>query len=351
MNAPSVAHTQPEGDVSSVSSEAAGDEHLVELTDLSVQFKLGQRTVDAVRGVSLHMSPGEVLGVVGESGSGKTVTALSLIGLLPPNGRLSGGTVKFQGQALGQKRLAEIRGDRIGMVFQNPLSSFNPVLRVGAQVAEVLQLHRDMPRREALEEAARLLGRVGISEPRKRLASYPHEFSGGMLQRAMIAMAIACQPALLIADEPTTSLDVTVQAQVLELFASLRSDYGMGLLLITHNLAVVANVADRVAVMYAGRVVEQGAVADVLANPTHPYTAGLLRAVPKLGNADPLRAIPGQPPSLTARVSGCAYRTRCPLAGPECEADPPLRTVAAGRDAACWNAEPGMLSKLPGGTP
>jgi len=346
VNAPPLVPIQPDGDTGV--NDTASNEHLVELTDLSVQFELGHRTVDAVRGVSLTMKPGEVLGVVGESGSGKTVTALSLIGLLPPNGSLRSGSVRFQGQTLDQKRLAEIRGDRIGMVFQNPLSSFNPVLRVGAQIAEVLQLHRGMGRKQAIEEAGLLLVRVGISEPQKRLMSYPHEFSGGMLQRAMIAMAIACQPALLIADEPTTSLDVTVQAQVLELFAGLRADFGMGLLLITHNLAVVANVADRVVVMYAGRVVEHGPVREVLGSPTHPYTAGLLQAVPKLGNADPLQAIPGQPPSLTGRVNGCAYRTRCPLAGPECEADPPLRLVLADREAACWNADAAMLRKFRG---
>jgi oligopeptide/dipeptide ABC transporter ATP-binding protein len=312
---------------------------LLELRDLDVRFKLEDRTVHAVRGVSLDLRAGEVLGVVGESGSGKTVTALSLMGLLPASAKTTSSSITFDGRPLDAARLKQIRGDRMAMVFQNPLLSFNPVQRVGAQIGEVLQLHKRVARRQSLIDAAGLLERVGIPEPQKRLLSYPHEFSGGMLQRAMIAMAIACRPAALLADEPTTSLDVTVQAQVLELFASLRSEFGMALMLITHSLAVVANLADRVAVMYAGRVVEQGPVAEVLAAPRHPYTVALLRAVPKLGSVDPLIAIPGQPPDLTGTLTGCAYRDRCSIAGPECEADPALRRLAAGHDAACWKAD------------
>jgi oligopeptide/dipeptide ABC transporter ATP-binding protein len=312
---------------------------LLALRRLKVDFKLDRRRVHAVRGVNLDLRAGEVLGVVGESGSGKTVTALSLMGLLPKTASVSTDSLMFEDKPLDPRRLRSVRGDRIAMVFQNPLSSFNPVQRVGVQIAEVLELHRGVSRAAALDEAAALLARVGIPESRKRLMSYPHEFSGGMLQRAMIAMAIACSPALLIADEPTTSLDVTVQAQVLELFASLRAEYGMALMMITHSLAVVANIADRVAVMYAGRVVEQGPVRDVLSAPAHPYTRALLQAVPKLGSPDAPRSIPGQPPDLSGEVAGCAYRARCELAGVECEVDPALETVGEAHDVACWNSE------------
>jgi oligopeptide/dipeptide ABC transporter ATP-binding protein len=312
---------------------------LLALRRLKVDFKLDRRRVHAVRGVDLDVRAGEVLGVVGESGSGKTVTALSLMGLLPKTASVTTEALTFEGKPLDARSLRSVRGDRIAMVFQNPLSSFNPVQRVGVQIAEVLELHRGESRSAALDEAAALLSRVGIPESRNRLMSYPHEFSGGMLQRAMIAMAIACSPALLIADEPTTSLDVTVQAQVLELFASLQAEYGMALMMITHSLAVVANIADRVAVMYAGRVVEQGPVREVLSAPAHPYTRALLQAVPKLGNPHAPRSIPGQPPDLTGEVVGCAYRARCELAGVECEVDPALEAVAEAHDVACWHSE------------
>ena len=304
---------------------------LLSVRDLSVTFAGG---VAAVRDLSFTVDAGEVVGVVGESGSGKTATALAVLGLLPRSAVVEG-SVWWKGSPMSA---AAVRGREVGMVFQEPVSSLNPVRSVGAQVAEVLRVHEGLGRRAAADRAAELLAMVGLRSP----SSYPHELSGGMCQRAMIAMAIACGPDLLIADEPTTALDVTVQAQVLDVLARVRSELGMAMLLITHDLGVVAGVADRVVVMYAGSQVEAGAVDDVFASPRHPYTAGLLASLPSLVGNGPLAGIGGTPPSPMALPSGCPFHPRCPIArapGVCSDVVPPLRPVGSSSLSACHFAE------------
>jgi len=297
-----------------------------------------------VNGMSFDLAPGEALGVVGESGSGKSVSAAALLGLLGPTARVTSGSALFEGSdllRLSRRQLRQVRGRRIGIVFQDPLNSLNPVLRVGAQIEEMLQAHGIGGAAARLDRTRELLRLVGIAEPERAAAAYPHQLSGGMRQRAMIAIAIACQPALLIADEPTTALDVTIQAQILEHFRSLRHRFGMALLLITHDLGIVAGTTDRVVVMYAGRVVEKGPTGEILADPRHPYTQGLLRSLPRLDRprVSQLHPIEGSPPDPSRPMAGCAFKLRCPKRVARCEESPSLASSGQGRAVACWIAQ------------
>lgn len=318
-------------------------EQVLCVDDLVVEFDTFGGKVRAVRGVSYSVNAGETLAVVGESGCGKSVTVQALMGLIPmPPGRIVRGSARLLGEeliGLSQKELNRVRGANMGMIFQDPMTSLNPTMRVGEQIAETLVVHRGLSNREALKEAVRLLERTRIPEAAQRVRQYPFEFSGGMLQRVMIAISLACKPRLLIADEPTTALDVTIQDQVLELMKELQREDGMAIILITHDLGVVARMADRVAVMYAGEVVESGTVDDIFYRATHPYTQGLKLAMPDLHQhgADQLRAIPGSPPDLFAPPPGCAYHPRCPHAMQVCSSISPSRTVFEVEHAAsCW---------------
>ncbi|MCD1261515.1 ABC transporter ATP-binding protein [Paenibacillus athensensis] len=329
------------------------DEALVTIDNLHVVLPTTAGDVHAVRGVSLTIGRGEVLALVGESGSGKSVTAKTLLRLLP-SASIRAGSIRFDGRleltALKERQLQRVRGAEIGMVFQDPMTSLNPTMTLGAQLVEGLVRHRGLRRKAARQRACKLLAQAGLGQPERRLRQYPHELSGGMRQRAMIAMALACEPKLLIADEPTTALDVTVQAQMIALMQDLTAQTGASVLLITHDWGVVAAMARRVAVMYAGRIVEQGPVDDVYAAPRHPYTQGLLRAVPRLeaqGCAS-LTPIPGAPPSLLAPPAGCAFAARCPQAQPLCrEAEPPPTELAPGHSAACWLLGPVAAQEAP----
>jgi oligopeptide transport system ATP-binding protein len=315
-------------------------EPLLEVRELAVRFPGRAGEIHAVGGISFTLEAGRTLGIVGESGSGKSQTALALLGLQAPNARL-GGSIRFEGRellGLAQRELNRIRGGRIGLVFQDPMTSLNPYLRIGTQLAEVLVQHRGVSQAAALAESARMLDAVRIADAPARLRQYPHEFSGGMRQRVLIALALLCKPALLVADEPTTALDVTVQAGILALLRELQAGLGLALLLISHDLDVVAQVCEEVLVMYAGRVVESGPAAALLAAPRHPYSAGLLAARPRLDTplGEPLRPIPGQPPDLARLPAGCAFAPRCARAAPRCvEARPDLPGDAAGRAWAC----------------
>ncbi|HZF10558.1 MAG TPA: ABC transporter ATP-binding protein [Thermoanaerobaculia bacterium] len=313
---------------------------LLDISDLRVTFPgpVGAPTA-VVRGVSLSVTRGEIVGLVGESGSGKSLTALSILGLVPRPGRVSG-RIALDGEdllTLPDAALRQVRGGRVGMVFQEPASALNPVLSVGFQVAEAVAAHRRLARRAAREEAVQLLARVALPEPRRRLDDYPHQLSGGQRQRVMIAMALAAGPDLLLADEPTTALDVTVQAQILTLLKRLRDELGLAVLLITHDFGVVAETCDRAVVMYAGEVVEEAPVAALFAAPAHPYTRALLASLPTLDRHGPLPAIPGQPPDPTARPAGCAFEPRCAEAFDRCRtARPELYPVGTGRRARCF---------------
>ena len=316
-------------------------EPLLRIDDLRVVFgPLGKEQV-AVDGVSLTLGAGEVLGVVGESGCGKTLTALAILGLIPhPPGRIAGGRIVFRGQDLvgaDTSALNRIRGKEIAMIFQEPMTALNPVFRVGEQICETMRVHDGLNRAAARKRALYLLERVGIGNPRQRLDQYPHELSGGMRQRIMIAIALACRPQILIADEPTTALDVTIQAQILLLLRDLQRELGMAVMLITHDLGVVAQVVDRVVVMYAGRIVEEGSVAAVFERPSHPYTRLLLQSIPSLDQEqDRLQTIPGMVPGLSHLPSGCRFHPRCPDARPPCrERAPAAFEVAPGHRAAC----------------
>jgi peptide/nickel transport system ATP-binding protein len=289
---------------------------LLEMSDLSVTFRTEDGDLHAVRGVDLSIEPGQILAVVGESGSGKSVTALSVLGLNPPSTTTTTGSIRLSGEELVDakpERIREVRGGEIAMVFQDPLTALNPVYSVGAQIVEMVRAHMKVTKRQAWSRAVEMLGLVGIPQPDKRAKMYPHEFSGGMRQRAMIAMALSCEPKVIIADEPTTALDVTVQAQVLELLRVRAAELGAAVMLITHDLGVVAGLADRVAVMYAGLIVESGTTDEVFSAPTHPYTIGLLDSLPSLEDSGTgqLRAIGGQPPSMLRPPSGCAFHPRC----------------------------------------
>jgi peptide/nickel transport system ATP-binding protein len=308
---------------------------------LRVEIPVKGGLLRAVRGIDLAIRAGETHGLVGESGSGKSLTALGIMGLLPARAHRSAAQLRLGAVdllALGERAMEDVRGDRVAMIFQEPMTSLNPAFTVGAQLTETLRRHRKLSRAEALERAAGMLARVGISSPRTRLAQYPHQLSGGLRQRVMIAMALLCEPKLLIADEPTTALDVTVQAQILRLLAELQRAMGLAILLITHDLSVVARVAQRVSVMYAGEIVETGAVADVFARPAHPYTRGLMAAVPvpgKVRRGEPFGTIAGVVPSLVGEIEGCAFRARCPLAHDACLQTPPVRSVGDDRRYRC----------------
>ncbi|WP_114560211.1 ABC transporter ATP-binding protein [Desertihabitans aurantiacus] len=328
------------------SSWTPTDGRLLDVEDLQVEFRTRDGVAKAINGVSLHLDEGETLAVLGESGSGKSVTAQAIMGILDtPPGFITGGSVRYCGTELltmTEKQRREIRGPEISMIFQDALSSLNPVFPVGWQIAEMLRVHRGANRSDAREAAIRLMERVNIPGARQRVNAFPHQFSGGMRQRIMIAMAIALDPAVLIADEPTTALDVTVQAQIMALLAELQEERRMGLILITHDLGVVADVADRIAVMYAGKLVETADVHSIYAAPAHPYTQGLLASIPRLDQkGQELAAIGGLPPNLTRIPPGCPFNPRCRYAQDVCRHDPPpaLREVRPGRRAACHFAE------------
>ena len=315
---------------------------LLQVEDLGVSFRTDRGHIRAVDSVSLHVEAGETLAIVGESGSGKSVTALSVLRLISDNGQIDHGRILFEGQNLlnlDRKAMRSVRGNRIGMIFQEPMSSLNPVMTIGRQVAEPIRLHRNLSWKDSLAEAASLLKEVQIPDAEARLGAYPHQFSGGMRQRVMIAMALACRPRLIIADEPTTALDVTVQAQILDLLKSLTTRTDAALILITHDLGVVARYADRVNVMYAGRIVESAAAADLYRDPKHPYTQGLMESVPRLDGDAEARLVPiqGQPPDLAHLPSGCSFTPRCKYAHERCQAHkPPLEEVALNHSSACF---------------
>jgi oligopeptide/dipeptide ABC transporter ATP-binding protein len=315
---------------------------LLEVNDLRTYFHTEDGIARAVDGVSLSVDRGEVLGVVGESGCGKSVTSLSIMGLVAEPGRIEeGSSIRFDGRELTELRegeLRKVRGDDIAMIFQEPMTSLNPVYPVGEQIMESLRLHRGLGKKEARAKAVGLLQQVGIPVPERRVDEYPHQLSGGMRQRVMIAMALANDPELLIADEPTTALDVTIQAQILELLLELRRETGMGVMLITHDLGVVAEVCDRVVVMYAGQVVEEGPVRKIFESPSHPYTEGLLAAVPRPDRrAGELAVIPGTVPAPTRWPAGCRFHDRCPYAWELCtERQPGLLEADAGQRSRCW---------------
>jgi len=318
--------------------------HLLEVRNLQTHFPTRAGLVRAVNGVSFHLDRGELLGLVGESGCGKSITALSIMRLIAPPGRIAGGEIVFDGKnllQLSEPEMRQMRGDDIAMIFQDPMTSLNPVFRVGEQIAEALRLHRKLSRKDARLAAIDSMREVAIPDPARRADDYPHQLSGGMRQRVMIAMALACDPKLLIADEPTTALDVTIQAQILELLDELRRSRELGVLLITHDLGVVAEVADRVAVMYTGKIVEESPVEELFARPRHPYTEGLRRSVPKLtvehvAKKERLETIEGVVPSPTDLPSGCHFAPRCPYRMPRCaEGEIPLYDLEGGVKVRC----------------
>ncbi|MDD9742595.1 MULTISPECIES: oligopeptide/dipeptide ABC transporter ATP-binding protein [Marinovum] len=317
-------------------------EHLLSVRDLSVSFDTPDGTVRAVNGISLDLAKRDTLAIVGESGSGKTQLAFAMLGLLARNGR-SEGSVRIEGQDilnLPEAKLNKVRAERVAMIFQDPMTSLNPYLKIGTQMAEVLQLHLGKSKRAAMEDAARMLDAVRIPDAKRRLGMYPHEFSGGMRQRIMIAMALLCRPALLIADEPTTALDVTVQAQIMELLTEVREEFGTAIILITHDLGIVAGSCERTMVMYGGRVMETGPTDKLFEAPSHPYTLGLLAAVPRLDiPQEDLLTIPGDPPDLLGLAGGCPFTPRCPLAHEPCpQRMPDLLSFDTDRKRACHAA-------------
>src|SRR5690348_1891391 len=302
---------------------------VLEIDDLSTHIQLSRSVVQAVGNIQLRIEPGETLGLVGESGCGKSMTGLSIMGLLPPGGKIVGGSIKLAGRelvGLPKEELRKIRGNEIAMIFQDPLTSLDPTKTVGYQVAEPVRLHRNVTRAEAMERAAEVLSLVGLPKPRERLKDYPHQLSGGLRQRVMIAMALSCEPKLLIADEPTTALDVTIQAQILKLLDDLKTRLGMAMLLITHDMGVIAGHADRVNVMYAGRIVETAETDNLFTHMHHPYTQALPASIPRRKQAanERLLNIPSLPPALTTPPQGCTSAPRCSKATDQCTADPPL---------------------------
>ena len=320
---------------------ATAEPPLLEVDRLQVDFDTRRGVVHGLRGVDLAIGRGETLAIVGESGSGKSVTAQAVMGLIDVPGRISGGDIRWCGQSLltpaGARAAKSIRGKDMALIFQDPMTSLNPLIRIGVQIAEVLERHLGMRRAQAWERVMELLEAVGIPAPPRRANQFPHELSGGMRQRVMIAMAIACQPKLLIADEPTTALDVTIQAQVLELLAGLQKSLNLSVILITHDLGVVAGLCERVAVMYAGRIVETGLADDVFERPAHPYTQGLIRSTPRLDDRhDRLVAIEGAPPNMIVPPAGCAFQARCPIAQSRCDDGPELVAARPHGSVACW---------------
>ncbi len=319
--------------------------NILEVKNLRTYYSTDGGTAKAVDGVSFSLGRNRTLGIVGESGCGKSVTALSIMRLVPmPPGYFAGGEILWNGQdllKLSEEQMRRLRGNDIAMIFQEPMSSLNPVYTCGYQIIEQISLHRDVSKKEARELAIEMLGLVGIPNPSERFDSYPHELSGGMRQRVMIAMALSCDPALLIADEPTTALDVTVQAQILELIGKLQGVTGMSVILITHDFGVIAELCEDVLVMYASKVVEGGSVANIFSNPLHPYTAGLLRSIPRIGSKkERLNVIEGNVPSATRLPEGCSFANRCPLSDSHCyEFEPELKEYESRHRAACWKIQ------------
>ncbi|MBK5258480.1 MAG: ABC transporter ATP-binding protein [Thermoanaerobaculia bacterium] len=324
----------------------APDDALLEVRNLRTSFPTEDGTVHAVDNVSFNVRRGEAVALVGESGCGKSVTAMSIMRLLARPGRITGGEVRFKGRdlaAIPEREMRHVRGNDIAMVFQEPMTSLNPVFKIGSQVAEAIRLHRKVSRKEAWKQAGDMLELVAIPDPHKRLDDYPHQLSGGMRQRVMIAMALSCDPELLIADEPTTALDVTIQAQIMEILAGLQKKLGLAVLLITHDLGVVAEFCERIIVMYTGRIVEQASVKDLFANPSHPYTRGLLKSLPSVAANDPtqtpgrLPTIKGMVPSLNALPPGCKFNPRCPDVMDICLGNEPASMIVGpGHDARCY---------------
>jgi oligopeptide/dipeptide ABC transporter ATP-binding protein len=345
VDTPSLDHATVVEMVPEAQRAAGPGEVLLDVRGLQTSFRLREGAVRAVTGIDLTVRRGEIVGLVGESGCGKSVSSLSIMGLIARPGVIEKGEVIFDGQdllKLSDEQMRDIRGNRISMIFQQPTSSLNPVLSVGFQIGEVLEAHRKMKRKAARERALELMRMVGIPDPKRRLSAYPHEMSGGMAQRVMIAMALACEPELLIADEPTTALDVTIQAQILDLMRALQQETGTAIILITHDLGVVAEMCDRVAVMYAGEIVEQTDVASLFEEPKHPYTRGLIGSVPVLGHMrDELTNIPGSVPNLIDLPPACRFAPRCAAriehnVTRATEAHPPLFRVAANHEVRCW---------------
>lgn len=315
-------------------------EPLLRISGLSTHFYLPQGILKAVDNIDLSLNAGETLAIVGESGCGKSATASSIMRLVSPPGRIVGGSIHFAGKdllLLSAEEMRKVRGNRISLIFQEPMTSLNPVLAIGAQVAEGLRLHRNLSRNEAGEEAIAILGQVGIPSARERFRDYPHQMSGGMRQRVMIAMALACRPQLLIADEPTTALDVTIQAQILELLDQLKEDTGMGLILISHDLGIVAERSHHTAIMYAGKIVEYATTGELFANPLHPYTQGLLDSLPQNSEpGKPLKTIPGAVPNLLDELPGCGFCDRCPVKSSECRTSKPaMKELGDGHQVRC----------------
>ena len=317
-------------------------ETILEIKDLCVEFQTVEGTVHAVDHLNYTLHKGEKLGIVGESGSGKSVSSLGMMQLIPnPPGRITGGEILYHGKDLvkaSEKEMQKIRGNEISMIFQEPMTSLNPIIKCGKQIAESLRLHRGMKKKEAMEEAVRMMRAVGIANPEVRAHEYPHQMSGGMRQRVMIAMALACQPQILIADEPTTALDVTIQAQILDLIRELNESMGTSVVFITHDLGVVSELCDTVIVMYTGHIVEQAPVKELFESPKHPYTKGLPNAIPKITRErNPLETIEGMVPNPTERIEGCSFSPRCPYATDQCrKAEPPMAELSDGRLVRCW---------------
>ena len=318
---------------------------VLDVRDLRVQFPTRRGVLTALDGVSLSIKRGEILGVVGESGAGKSMTGMAILGLLEPPGRIAGGEVRLSGEridTLSETALEKVRGRRIGAIFQDPLTSLNPLFRIGDQLVETIRLHTNLTREQAAERALSLLREVGIPAPEDRMSSYPHQFSGGMRQRVVIALALCAEPDLIIADEPTTALDVSIQAQITALLRQLCTDRGTAVMLVTHDMGVIAETADRVAVMYAGRLVETGPVDEVVRWPRHPYSEGLMGSIPSLRrDVEDLTMIPGSMPRLDTIPPGCAFNPRCALAGPRCRREAPRIN---GEGAACWLAMVGSTA-------
>ena len=317
-------------------------ETILEIKDLCVEFQTVEGVVHAVDHLNYTLHKGEKLGIVGESGSGKSVSSLGMMQLIPnPPGRITGGEILYHGKDLvkaSEKEMQKIRGNEISMIFQEPMTSLNLIIKCGKQIAESLRLHRGMKKKEAMEEAVRMMRAVGIANPEVRAHEYPHQMSGGMRQRVMIAMALACQPQILIADEPTTALDVTIQAQILDLIRELNESMGTSVVFITHDLGVVSELCDTVIVMYTGHIVEQAPVKELFESPKHPYTKGLLNAIPKITRErNPLETIEGMVPNPTERIEGCSFSPRCPYATDQCrKAEPPMAELSDGRLVRCW---------------
>jgi len=321
--------------------------HLLQVENLKVEFRTAKGPVTAVRSISFHVDKGETLCIVGESGCGKSITSLSIMGLLPQNGNIVEGSIKLENDELVRltdEQMQSYRGNKISMVFQEPMTALNPVFTIGYQLQEPLLIHKKISKKEAKQASIELLRKVGIPNPEEKINQYPHQLSGGMRQRVMIAMALACEPLLLIADEPTTALDVTIQAQILDLIEELKEQMGMGVIFVTHDMGVVAEIADRVMVMYAGEVVEMSDAQTIFANPKHPYTQGLLAAVPDVeADAHELNVIPGSMPNLDEKIEGCRFYPRCPFATDICrQKNPPTFKISENQEVKCWLQEAKM---------